>query len=254
MPMVLGIRKKVRNSGVLVDWTVQVVQEGDEFDFQLGDNPHIHHRPAPRGGRARRVIAAYSIATYPDGTVSREVMNADQLEDIRRKSKAKKGPWSDPVYYPEMCRKTVAKLHSKQLPMSTDLDRIMHRDDELYDFKAAREDVKRPGSAAAALAWFGEDADTKAPASSVDAVPTNAAPSAAIQDEAGAPTPKTEDEYRTYAGDIIEHAHDADALERWFHSEQQRRLRNACGVVRDTFKLTEKWVTDKCLKLRQPHE
>src|SRR5262249_1552075 len=152
-----GIRKKVRNSGALADWNVQVVQDGDFFAYQLGDNPFIHHKPSLVGGRTRKVIAAYSIATYPDGTISREVMNADHLEDIRKKSRPKKGPWSDPVFVPEMCRKTVARLHSKQLPMSTDLDRVMHRDDPLYDFEGAREEnkrVQRPGSAADALDWF----------------------------------------------------------------------------------------------------
>lgn len=161
LPMIGGMRKKVRNSGALTDWNVQVVQQGDEFDYALGDNPYIRHKPAPKGGRARPVLFAYSIATYPDGTKSREVMNIDQLIDIQKKSKAKKGPWSDPVFFPEMCRKTVARLHSKQLPMSTDLDRLMHRDDALYDFTGARDQrqpiapPQRPESVAAALDTFG---------------------------------------------------------------------------------------------------
>jgi recombination protein RecT len=161
LPMVAGIRKKVRNSGALTDWNVQVVQQGDEFDYALGDNPFIHHKPSPTGGRTRSVLFAYSIATYPDGTKSREVMNIDQIKDIQKKSKAKKGPWSDPIFYPEMCRKTVARLHSKQLPMSTDLDRLMQRDDALYDFAGARDQRKpiaaapRPESVVAALDAFG---------------------------------------------------------------------------------------------------
>lgn len=170
MPMVYGIRKKVRNAGVLSDWNVQVVQQGDEFDYALGDSPFIHHKPSPKGGRTRPVLFAYSIATYPDGTKSREVMNIDQIEDIRKKSKAKRGPWSDPISYPEMCRKTVARLHSKQLPQSTDLDRLMSRDDALYDFGGARDQrqpvipAARPESVAAALDAFGgavDPADTQ---------------------------------------------------------------------------------------------
>jgi recombination protein RecT len=160
MPMVLGLRKKARNSGMLSDWNVQVVQEGDEWSYQLGDRPFIHHVPAMRGGRTRDVIAAYSVATYKDGMISREVMNIDQIRDIQRFcSKAKKGPWNTKEFFPEMCRKTVARLHAKQLPMSTDLDTLMRRDDDLYDFKKEREEaqktVQRPGSAAAALAFFG---------------------------------------------------------------------------------------------------
>jgi recombination protein RecT len=170
LPMIAGIRKKVRNSGLLRDWNVQVVQQGDQFDYQLGDDPYIAHKPSPTGGRARPVLYAYSIATYPDGTKSREVMNADQLKDIQSKSKAKRGPWSDPIFYPEMCRKTVAKLHAKQLPMSTDLDTLLRRDEDLYDFKGEREraqraaDVKPPPSVTAALDVFGADLDDAQPA------------------------------------------------------------------------------------------
>jgi recombination protein RecT len=167
LPMIAGIRKKVRNSGLLRDWNVQIVQQGDAFDYQLGDDPFIHHKPAPTGGRARPVLFAYSIATYPDGTKSREVMNADQLKDIQSKSKAKRGPWSDPIFYPEMCRKTVAKLHAKQLPMSSDLDAVLRRDDELYDLKGERAqraaEVKPPPSVAAALDVFGAEPEQPAP-------------------------------------------------------------------------------------------
>lgn len=134
MPMIEGLRKRVRNSGALKDWNVEVVQEGDAFSIRLGDDPHIMHEPSMTGGRTRPVIGAYSIATYPDGSKSREFMNIDQIEDVRRAtSKAKKGPWSNAVFYPEMCRKTVGRLHFKQLPKSSDLDDIMRREDEQYD-------------------------------------------------------------------------------------------------------------------------
>jgi recombination protein RecT len=130
VPMILGIRKKVRQSGLVSDWNVQVVYEGDEFEVALGDRPYILHKPSLKGGRKRPIIGAYSIATFSDGTVSREFMNADEIEDIRAKSKSRQGPWADPVYYPEMARKTVARLHAKQLPMSSDLAAVFTREDQ----------------------------------------------------------------------------------------------------------------------------
>jgi recombination protein RecT len=197
LPMIGGIRKKVRNSGMLRDWNVQVVQQGDQFDYQLGDDPFIYHKPSPTGGRTRAVLFAYSIATYPDGTKSREVMNADQIKDVQSKAKAKRGPWSDPIFYAEMCRKTVAKLHAKQLPMSTDLDTVLRRDDELYDFKAERErqratdDAKPPPSVGAALDIFGAEADeptqntTQPPASSTANEQRELAPGDGLQPAQG---------------------------------------------------------------------
>jgi recombination protein RecT len=162
MPMVAGIRKKARNSGELSDLYAHVVHEGDAFEYQLGDDPHIHHRPSLRGGRGRKIIAAYSIAVFKDGTKAYEIMSIEEIEDIRKRySKSKRGPWSDPIAYPEMCRKTVVRLHCKSLPMSTDLDDVVRRDDELYDLKGAAERGKQvtkrqPASAMAALEkWAG---------------------------------------------------------------------------------------------------
>lgn len=158
MPMILGIRKKARNSGEISDWYAEVVHEGDEFDFQLGDEPRLYHKPSLMGGRTRKITAAYSICVFKDGTRSREVMTIAEIEDVRQRySRAKKGPWSDPVAYPEMCRKTVARLHSKSLPMSTDLDTLIRRDDELYDLTGASDRAPRPkriGNQRAALDHF----------------------------------------------------------------------------------------------------
>src|SRR5262245_24358230 len=75
IPMVLGIRKKVRASGEVSDFTAQVVFENDEFDYALGSNPYIHHKPSMSGGQSRPIVAAYSIATFKDGTKSYEIVN-----------------------------------------------------------------------------------------------------------------------------------------------------------------------------------
>jgi len=127
LPMIAGIRKKVRNSGEIATWDVHVVHEKDYFEFELGDLPHITHRPV-RGDRGR-IIAAYSVALLKSGERSREVMWVDEIEDIRKRSRAgDSGPWR--TDYGEMCKKTVAKRHSKVLPMSTDLDDLLRRDDD----------------------------------------------------------------------------------------------------------------------------
>jgi recombination protein RecT len=147
MPMVYGIRKKIRNSGEIKDLHAHAVYEGDEFAYELGDEPFIRHKPKP-GGRTRPIKYVYSIAVFNDGTISRDVMPIEEVEDIRKKfSRSRKGPWSVKESYSEMAIKTVVKHHAKSLPMSTDLDRLIHADDALYDFKGAgdkREAVKPP--------------------------------------------------------------------------------------------------------------
>lgn len=142
MPMIAGIRKKVRNSGEIATWDAHVVYEHDGFEFELGDDPFIRHKPAltERG----KPIAAYSIATLKSGEKTREVMSIGEINAIRARSRAKdKGPWV--TDYAEMCRKTVARRHSKVLPMSTDLDDLIRRDDDLYDMQGARDEAAMAG-------------------------------------------------------------------------------------------------------------
>jgi recombination protein RecT len=127
IPMIAGIRQKVRNSGEIATWEVHTVHERDLFDYELGDEPRIVHRPV-RGNRGP-IIAAYSVCVLKSGERSREVMWIDEINEIRQRSRAgDSGPWvSD---FGEMCKKTVAKRHAKVLPMSTDLDDLLRRDDE----------------------------------------------------------------------------------------------------------------------------
>ena len=146
-PMIAGIRKKARNSGEIATWDAHVVCAGDSFQFQLGDNPQVHHSydlTTPRG----EIIGAYSVCIMKDGTKSYEVMTIAEIHAIRDKTdawkafaagKIKSTPWAD--YEAEMCRKTVARRHSKVLPMSTDLDDLIRRDDDRDDQAEERQEM-----------------------------------------------------------------------------------------------------------------
>lgn len=133
MPMIGGILKKIRNSGELVSIGAHVAYEHDHFVYVLGDEERIEHAPKLEGDRGKP-RAAYAIAKTKDGGIYREVMSVADIEKVRNVSKAaRKGPWVD--WWEEMARKTVLRRLAKRLPMSTDLDDLMRRDDELYDFK-----------------------------------------------------------------------------------------------------------------------
>lgn len=130
LPMIAGLMKKARNSGEISKWSLQVVKEKDDFDFQFGDDERITHKPAlsDRG----KTIGAYSIVTLKDGEKTREWMNLEEIEAVRSRSRAKaSGPWM--TDFDEMAKKTVARRHSKRLPMSTDLEDFMRQDDSLVD-------------------------------------------------------------------------------------------------------------------------
>lgn len=147
-PMVHGILKKVRNSGELVDITAEVVYEGDEFDYQLGEKANIYHRPNWRGDRGKP-IAAYAIARTKDGGIYREVMTEAQIQAVRNVSRSKdSGPWAGP-FADEMRRKSVVRRLSKYLPMSSDISGVIHADDELFDFAAPTHEEPQPSAPAA---------------------------------------------------------------------------------------------------------
>jgi recombination protein RecT len=139
MPMVYGLRSKVLRSGEVTDLTVKVVyrKEVEEglFVYEEGTESMLRHRPllelAAEDATDSCIVAAYSMATLKDGSKSYEVMrrfeitkvqNVSQtgaLVDYKGNAREPKGPWKD--WYPEQCKKTVLRRHTKTLPMSTDL-------------------------------------------------------------------------------------------------------------------------------------
>lgn len=145
-PMVAGIKKLVRNSGEITSWIIEEVKENDEFDYGLGDSPFIKHKPAlsNRGNS----IAFYSVATLKSGEKSIAFMNKEDIEVVRKKcSNPKSDAWDK--WYDEMGKKTIAKRHAKNLPMSTDLARVIDRVDQMYDFStsAPRQETAKEVSA-----------------------------------------------------------------------------------------------------------
>lgn len=159
MPMIGGLRKKARNSGDIATWDVYAVHANDTFEFELGDEPFIRHKPALENAGA--LVAVYSVAVLKTGERSRDVMSIAEVERIRLRSRARDdGPWV--TDYEEMAKKTVARRHSKVLPMSTDLDDLIRRDDDLMDVRGevAERQAKAGGSALDVFATETPAADT----------------------------------------------------------------------------------------------
>lgn len=148
-PMVEGMMKKLRLTGEIAGApAVHVVKCNDQFDFQLGDDEKIVHRPALSDRGA--TIGAYSIVRFKDGAVSREYMSIEEVEAVRDRSKSKDyGPWK--TDFDEMARKTVFRRHSKKLPKSTDLDNVLANDDDTFVPFADRQPAQPVAAAAPAL-------------------------------------------------------------------------------------------------------
>lgn len=132
MPMIEGYRKKIFETGKVRSWEVQVVREKDDFEYELGDNAFIRHKPYVGVQSPGGIVGAYSIAKLESGETVREVMGAYDIMQVASKSRAGNGPWKDPAFVPEMARKVVARRHYKQLPHSRELSAMIERDDERF--------------------------------------------------------------------------------------------------------------------------
>lgn len=139
MPMVYGLRKKILQSGEITDITCKVVYRAEveqgAFIYEEGTERMLRHRPLLEMSREQttddQIVAAYSMATYKDGSKSYEVMRRFEIDEVRECSqtgatKDKKGnprkssgPWVD--WFGEQAKKTVMRRHSKSLPMSSDI-------------------------------------------------------------------------------------------------------------------------------------
>lgn len=139
MPMVAGIQKKARNSGELSAISAFVVLKADTYRRWVDENgEHLNYEPAEdrphvTAENARQhVRSVFAMARTKDGETFVEVMSVDEVERVRSVSRAKDGStWS--VWWGEMAKKTVIRRLAKRLPMSSDLDDLIRRDDELYD-------------------------------------------------------------------------------------------------------------------------
>jgi recombination protein RecT len=131
MPMVGGLLKRFRNSGQFKSISVGIVHEGEEFAYWLDEHgEHMRHVP---GDGAGKPLKAYAMATTSDGGVMIKVMTEAEINKRRNASRAKNSPlWTE--WIEEAWMKTVLRNLAKRLPMSSDLDDLIRRDDDLYEF------------------------------------------------------------------------------------------------------------------------
>lgn len=163
MPMIAGILKKCRNSGELSSIEAHTVHANDKFAYRIGIDEQPVHEPDWFGDRGA-VVGVYAVAKLKDGSRVSEIMSHREVESVRAVSRAKdSGPWTQ--WWGEMARKTVLRRLSKRLPISTDLDDLIRRDDALYDFEGAKADAQRaaPRSLAGKLDALANPAPRGAP-------------------------------------------------------------------------------------------
>ena len=121
-----GLAEMAMRSGVVSYLHADVVCDADIFEENMGEIvAHKIDRRKPRG----EVYAAYAICKFKDGTAKAEVMSSEEIEAIRKRSKAgNSGPWI--TDWNEMAKKTVFRRLSKWLPLSPEFRDAVEADDE----------------------------------------------------------------------------------------------------------------------------
>lgn len=75
-----------------------VVREGDEFDYQLGTDGYVRHKPALRGRGGRKILAAWASGTARGRPPIFRVMPYDDVLSIMQRSpgaRRSESPWND---------------------------------------------------------------------------------------------------------------------------------------------------------------
>lgn len=136
IPGYRGLIDLARRSGEIDAIEAEVVRHRDVFSIVKGTNARLTHIPfipdptaAPEERDRGPVVGAYMKAVLRGGHEQYEWMTYDDIEAIRKRSKAADGgPWV--TDWNEMARKTVVRRGSKYLPMTTDFRRALELDEE----------------------------------------------------------------------------------------------------------------------------
>ncbi len=152
-----GLAELAMRSGIIAKLHADIVCENDVFTYNMGEvTQHVIDWKQPRGA----MYAAYAMAVTKDGPVFVAVMNKEEIDGIRKRSKAgNSGPWvSD---YNEMAKKTAFRRLAKWLPLSAEFRDAVDKDD---DFPHEREVTpKRTAARAVPLDPFNQPPAIEAP-------------------------------------------------------------------------------------------
>ncbi len=130
LPMVGGVIKVMHNSKLIKTICAEVVYENDFFDYELGSNPHITHKPLITGDRGKP-ICVYAIAITSNDGQYIEIMNMDEIEKCRAVARGSTSPHSPWVQWPDQMRKkTVIHRIAKRLPKNDAINSVVRIDDE----------------------------------------------------------------------------------------------------------------------------
>ena len=135
----MGLIELIRRSGDVTSIRAETVCENDFFTWENGQVEHKIDWRKPRGA----MQAAYAEAIMKSGEKQTAVMTKEEVEAIRKKSKASgSSPWTE--HFDEMAKKTAVRRLSKMMPLSSEIMEHVAKDDEQFSGMRNVSPMKEP--------------------------------------------------------------------------------------------------------------
>ena len=135
-----GMVELAHRSGHVSHIDARIVYKGDTFDIRYGTDAQIIHKPQVEASHqpeskadlscgALNILGAYAVVTFKDGGKKFEWMPAEELDGVRKRSRAKSSPWHEWPDVLEMYKKCPLRRLSKTIPQTPDLHLALGMDD-----------------------------------------------------------------------------------------------------------------------------
>lgn len=132
-----GMIELAHRSGEFKSIEAHVVYENDEFEYELGLEPKLRHKPAM--ANRGKPVWVYAVYKLQSGGYGFEVMSKADLDEHRKKySKAKSSPWDSS--WEGMAKKTVIKQALKYAPLKSEFIRQTTNEDVTLNFNETFDD------------------------------------------------------------------------------------------------------------------
>lgn len=128
-----GLIDLAYRSGEIKSIQAHEVYENDDFSYEYGLEPKLHHVPA-KSNRGE-VTHYYAVFTTKDQGYGFEVMSIDDVREFARKYSKSFGTDSSPwtTNFNAMAKKTVLKQILKYAPLKTEFVRGITQDETIHD-------------------------------------------------------------------------------------------------------------------------
>lgn len=138
-----GLMELTRRSQYVSGVMAHAVYRGDEFAFQLGLSPNIHHLPLAEDREdPKNITHVYAYARFRDGSEPAfVVLTRAKVEQYRRRSRAgNDGPWV--TDWEAMALKTAIKRLATWLPLSAQAAKAVAADGGVIHYNEAVRDTE----------------------------------------------------------------------------------------------------------------